>query len=390
MSTRTIRRVAMVAGGLSQGGAEKQLVYMAGALRRRGVDVRCYCLTTGDFHERSLQALGITPVWIGQREAPPFRLMRLARLLREFCPDVVQAGHFFANLYAALGARACGALSVGAIRNDGAFELRENRRWGRVLLRLPDAIVANSSAGARYAETHGRRDRVFLLPNMIDLPQFDAAESDLDLGASDERPLAMGVGRLVRAKRFDLFLAALAVARKRVPSLHGVIVGDGPERDAIQREARRLNLDETAVRFVGRRADVPALLRRAHILVSSSDHEGFPNVHLEAMAARVPIVTTPAGDAAAVIVPDVTGFVVPFRDVDGLADRMALLAASPSTRRTMGQAGRKRVEETYRGDRLAEQLLAIYAQAGLRKRGRLDRDVPASGGEVSTVRVEAP
>jgi hypothetical protein len=168
--TTNDRRVALIAGGLSQGGAEKQLVYMARALQQRGVDVRCYCLTQGDFYEAALTALNITPIWIGQFGAPPLRLLRLVSLLRAFRPQVVQAGHFFANLYAALGARGCGALSVGAIRNDGAFELRENKGWGPLLLKLPHVVIANSRAGARHAVAHGRRsDDVVVVPNVIDL-----------------------------------------------------------------------------------------------------------------------------------------------------------------------------------------------------------------------------
>jgi glycosyltransferase involved in cell wall biosynthesis len=364
------RRVALIAGGLSQGGAEKQFVYMARALQQRGVEVRCYCLTQGDFYEEALGSLNLPPVWVGQFGAPPLRLLRLARLLRAFRPQVVQAGHFFANLYAGIGARACGALSVGAIRNDGAFELRENKGWGPLLLRLPDIVIANSHAGARHAQAHGRRaEDVVVVPNVIDLDAFDAVQTDVDLRAGHTGSVAIAVGRLVGAKRFDRFLAALAIARRQVPHLHGVIVGEGPERESLEREARRLGLEAPVLRFIGRRADVPALLRQADVLVSSSDHEGFPNVLLEAMAARLPIVTTPAGDAASVVLADVTGYVVPADDIEGLSGRLVLLAASSALREQVGRAGRARVEAMYRDDSLADRLLTVYRDAAGR-RGR--------------------
>jgi glycosyltransferase involved in cell wall biosynthesis len=384
-------RVALIAGGLSQGGAEKQFVYMARALHERGVDVRCYSLTRGDFYEAALKDMGLEPIWIGRFGAPALRLLRLRRLLRAFAPHVVQAGHFFANLYAALGARACGAVSIGSIRNDGVFELRENKGWGPLLLRLPTTLIANSHAGAREAEARGRAEEdIAIVPNVIDLREFDAVETPLNLRLEPSRPLAIAVGRLVRQKRFERLLAGLAVARRTAPDLDLVIVGDGPERGALEREAARLGLGDTAVRFLGRRADVPALLRQADFLVSSSDHEGFPNVLLEAMAARLPAVATEAGDVASIVLPGVTGYVVPTDDIAQLADRMVALARAAGTRRAMGQAARKRVELMYQGNTLADRMLAAYHGAASRRSGRRrHRAFPAMASGEARARISA-
>ena len=363
------QRVALIAGGLSQGGAEKQLLYMAQALQQRGIDVRCYCLTRGDFYEQAFERSGIPVTWIGRFQTPLLRLARLIPLLRAFDPQVVQAGHFFANLYAALGARACGAVSIGAIRNDGAFELAENKGWGPWLMRLPTLVVANSRVGARFAQTHGRTpDDVVVIPNVIDLHAFDDVATTVNLREWAPGPLVIAVGRLVPAKRFDRFLQALLIARRTVPSLSGVIVGDGPQRSALEEQAARLGLADDALRFLGRRDDIPALLRQADMLLACSDHEGFPNVLLEAMAAGLPSITTPAGDAASVVLPNVTGVVVETDDIQQLAGAMTRLAMAPAMRAAMSRAARQRVERVYRPDGLADSLLAAYQQA--RGRGR--------------------
>jgi glycosyltransferase involved in cell wall biosynthesis len=364
-------RVALIAGGLALGGAEKQLVYMARALVDRGVALRCYSLTRGDAYEEAIRRAGAEPIWIGRRRTPAARLARLAYELARFRPHVVQAGHFFVNLYAALGASACGAVSVGALRNDAVFEMGEHGRWGPWLLRLPTVLVANSAAGCRNARTCGRtRDGVLLLPNVIDLSEFDAVRTGLDLRAeSAGATLALAVGRLVAAKRFDRFLEALARARRDRPELQGVIVGDGPERGALEALAAQIGLAGAGVRFLGARRDVPALLRQADMLVLCSDHEGFPNVLLEAMAARLPVITTPAGDARAVVLPGVTAYVVEPHDVEMLSVRMCELAAAPARRRAMGRAGRRRVESVFRPDLLADRLLEVYRTAEER-RGR--------------------
>ncbi|MCC7009049.1 MAG: glycosyltransferase [Acidobacteria bacterium] len=364
-------RIALVAGGLSQGGAEKQLLYMGRALVAAGAVVRCYSLTRGDHYEAAFRAAGLDPIWIGQRSAPPARLWTLARSLRAFRPDVVQAGHFFVNLYAGIAAKLCRAVSIGAIRNDGAFELRENPGWGPWLLRTPTVLVANSAAGAAFARASGRgHDEVVIVPNVIDLAAQDAATTTLQLRDAGVGPVVALVGRLVWAKRVDRFLAALARVRAVVPEVRGVIVGDGPERPALEEQAVSLGLAE-AVRFVGRRSDVPAILRQVDVLVSTSSHEGFPNVLLEGMAAGLPVVTTPAGDAAAVVVAGETGIVVGPDDIDALVDAIRRLVRDPGLRRQFGEAGRRRVEAEYQDRGLADRLFRVYEHArGLDHGGR--------------------
>ena len=147
-----------------------------------------------------------------------------------------------------------------------------------------------------------------------------------------------------------------------------MLVGDGPESVRLKGLADSLGLLPDGVEFAGRRDDVPALMARAAMLVLSSDHEGFPNVVMEAMAARLPVVATPAGDAADLVADGVTGHVVPFDDVPLMAERMASLARSPARAREFGAAGRLRVEQNFGHRGLLGHLLNAYGEAA-RKRG---------------------
>src|SRR5205085_157391 len=150
---------------------------------------------------------------------------------------------------------------------------------------------------------------------------------------------------LVPVKRFDRFLDAVALARRAAPGLKALLVGEGPDRDALERHAAALGLFPDHLAFLGRRGDVPRLLRQADVLVLTSDYEGCPNVVLEAMAAGVPVVTTPAGDAGRVVQDGVTGFVTPFDDTEGLAARLVRLCNAPDLRARLGQAARRRAEQ---------------------------------------------
>jgi glycosyltransferase involved in cell wall biosynthesis len=362
MSVKDLR-VALLAGTLGTGGAEKQLVYVARGLLAEGVTVRVYCLTRGEAHEASLAAIGLAPEWVGRWPNPLLRVAAFSRRLRRFRPHILHSAHFYTNLYVGLAGYLTGAMSVGTVRSDGLRELGFHPIWGRSLLSLPDGLIVNSTAALRnVVGLRKRADQVCLLPNVLDLAEFDrrAGEPAADR-AEPSVPSAIIVGRLIKAKRIDRFLRVLALACQSEPTLRGVVVGDGPERENLESLANELGLSPGRVRFLGERSDVPALLSVATLLMLTSDQEGFPNVLLEAMAARLPVVTTPAGDAARVVRDGVTGDVVPFEDLAGLADRLLELVRSPSRRTQFGQAGRLVVESEYGSDRCGLRALGAYA-----------------------------
>lgn len=362
-------RVALVAGSLTQGGAEKQLVYMARSLRDRGVAVQVYSLTRGEHYESVLEQLGLPPIWIGRVGNPLARVVLLARALRRLRPHVVQSGHFFTNLHVTLAARFIGAQAIGTLRNDATFEVRANGAWGRWLLHLPPVLVANSHAAVANAARLGASPaRIHVVSNVLDVEDFDARAGDARRAGPGEEATAVVVCRLVRAKRVDRFVDALAGARKRGARVRGFVVGEGPERGNLERRAQELNLSSGGLQFLGRRDDVPSVLQQADMLVVSSDHEGFPNVLLEAMAARLPVVTTPAGDAGVIVRDGETGFVVPFDDIETIAARLAQLASAPNLRRTMGLAGRAAVESQYCARRLSVRLIECYRATALQCR----------------------
>jgi glycosyltransferase involved in cell wall biosynthesis len=366
MSDARPLRVALIAGSLGQGGAEKQLLYLARELVRAEVEVQVFALTYGEHYESLFERAGVRVDWAG-RHRPPLRIADLAMMVRRFHPHVVQAGHFFTNLYAVAAARLCGGAEIGAIRNDTRFDMAECGHWGRVLLRAPRTLIANSREAARNAEAAGAEaNRVHVLTNVIDLADFDRGPRQaLRSGAPAPHveTIVASVARLVPAKRLDRLLRAIARVRRAGVPLRGLIVGDGPERVRLEALARELGLRPDGVVFAGARPDVPRLLSGADMLALTSQHEGFPNVLMEAMAARLPVVSTPAGDAASLVQEGVTGYIVPFDDEERLAGRLTELAESPAKRRAFGAAGRAIIEERYRVDTLVPRALRIYQDA---------------------------
>jgi glycosyltransferase involved in cell wall biosynthesis len=348
---------------------------MVRALLQEGVAVQVCALTRGEHYEPVLKALGIDVQWVGQYRNPAGRLFSLTAALRGFNPHVLQSAHFFTNLYVGLAAPLIGAVGIGAIRNDMTREMNSNPFWGKYLLTRVGSLISNSQEAVRNAQKLGvQPGRVTCLPNIIDLPEFDrdyqratSIPGNLTL---ESRIVVASVGRLVRAKRFDRFIDALALARKDAPELLGFIVGEGPERDNLQAYARQKGLSDQHLIFWGRRDDVPAIFRQTHIFVLTSDHEGLANVLLEAMAARLPVIVTPAGDSGEIVRDGVTGYVLPYDDISGIAVRMVDLARSASLRGVMGHEGRTYVETEYGADCLGVKLLSIYRHTAEHWRSR--------------------
>ena len=355
-------RVALVAGSLTNGGAEKQLVYIAKALAEAGVEVQVYCVTRGEFHQTSLAAMGLEPIWFGQRRNPLLRIGTLVRQLRAFRPHVIHSTHFFANIYAAIAGSLLRTMSIGAVRSSLAHCQEKMGRWVWLLLQTPTALIVNSNAAidSLTQQDFVRRDRLFYLPNAVALPSASQNGASAATISSSPRQncRAIFVGRLIAAKRLDRFIDAFSRARRQEPKLLATVVGDGPERSAMECSVAASELD--GFEFLGERSDVANLLNDSQMLVLSSDEEGLPNVVLEAMAAGLPVISTPAGDVPRLIEDGVHGFMVGFQDVDGMADCMVRLARDPELCRELGHNGRRCVEERYAFDRLSAKLLDIY------------------------------
>ncbi len=111
-------KVAFLAGTLAQGGAEKQLFYMAKALHDAGTLVTVFSLSHREYYHAKLRKTGIPVVWFGKRKNPFIRLIKIITELNRFQPDIIQSSHFFMNIYAGIAGRLLNKIGIGAMRGD--------------------------------------------------------------------------------------------------------------------------------------------------------------------------------------------------------------------------------------------------------------------------------
>ena len=357
-------RIAMVTGVLGKGGAEKQLFYIISAMIRLNFQLKVFTLTQGEYYENKLSELGVECIWIGKSPFPIWRLGVLLIEMIRFRPRIMYSTHFYGNIYSGLIGRILGILSIGSIRNDLALELKKNGFWGRWLIKLPHVLIANSQQAVSQLISIGEHSKkIFVLQNFIDLSEFDhLAKMKINPPGKNDKLKIILVARLVEQKRIDRFIEIIASLCKKHDNILGIIVGDGPEMENLQQIKIKLNLSQSQLLFWGQEENIPALLKQCDLLVLTSEHEGFPNVILEGMAANLPIVTSDVGDSKKIVIDGLSGFVIAGDNNSGFEEKIELLLASKDIREKMGNAGRKIVENEFNISKIDEILLNVLIQ----------------------------
>ncbi|MDP9407258.1 MAG: glycosyltransferase, partial [Actinomycetota bacterium] len=310
-------RVLHVMGRFAASGTERQLAGMLLAAASGGHWEPTLCvLRAGDAYAEEMRGAGIPVVEMSGWDADPRRLAALRGLARHDF-DVVHSSLYGANLLTRLALAGPGRPPVViSERRVEDWRPAPARLLDHALRPLADEFIGNSAdVGDFIRRAHGApADRVHVIRNGIDGSVFHPAP-EAERASRPAGPLRIGsVGRLVPVKGYDVLVEAVRLLDGTL-SADWVVVGEGPERARLERQAETL-----PVRFVGEvrdPRDVAEFLRTLDVFVLPSRAEGLPNVVLEAAACGVPVVATEApglSDAAAGAV------LVPPDDAAALAD----------------------------------------------------------------------
>jgi glycosyltransferase involved in cell wall biosynthesis len=208
-------------------------------------------------------------------------------------------------------------------------------RFRRLLYRRADVLTANTTGVMESLLSLFEARQLALLPNPLPMPEVPEAA-----GTARDREGFVTVARLVPQKGIDVLIRALGQTVGAARDWTLTVVGDGPEREALEFQAQQAGLKEQ-VQFLGFRSDPQKFLLQAGVFVLPSRFEGMPNALLEAMAAGLGVVVTDASPGPLeVVVNGVSGLVVPSDDPFALAEALDRLAADPLLRERLGAAAR--------------------------------------------------
>jgi glycosyltransferase involved in cell wall biosynthesis len=362
-------RVLYVVGNFVAGGAERHLLELWQRLDRERFQVEIAVFRREGQFTSEVEALGLPvhDLGVGNTIYAPSGWRGFARLVHRvlsFRPDVLQGYLFGPNLFAALAGRLCGVpVVVVSKRNLDAFETPRQIAAQRLAHRLATHVVAVSDAVADTAVALGvPRGRVTVIPNGVDVERFARAVPDPMVKGENGSPVVGAVGCLAARKDYPNLLAALALLESRGRRFRAVVVGEGKERPALERQVAQLGLGER-VRFLGERSDVERLLPGMDVFVLASREEGIPNALLEAMAAARPAVATAVGGTPEVIEDGATGWLVPPRDPEALAAALESALSDPGEAARRGAAAQRPARERMSIEAMVEKHQRFYLDA---------------------------
>lgn len=352
--------VGQMIGELPVGGAERLFVDLVNALDCPGkFVVLLRPPRSGPSMIGNLD--GNTPVYHVpvRKRYLPFDLMRLAGFLRDMRCDVVHSHMFWANLYGAISA-SLARVPVLVTSEHGRNEWKGAwHRWAerKVISRVADRRLCVSEDILRCRrDVDGVPEKLLeVVPNGTQIPAsaIGTEHDDLVIGS---------VGRLVPAKDFPTLVRAVAILLARGYRFRTEIVGEGPERAAIEDAIDAAGVGGS-VSLVGHQDRVSEWLSRWSLFVSSSVREGQPVALLEAMAHGLPCVATAVGGVPDTMRDGAEGLIVKPGDAEALAGAIASLIDDRSRRSQLATAARQRAIDDFSIDALARRCEAIYRQA---------------------------
>jgi len=300
---------------------------------------------------------------------------RIKRALRELRPDVVHTHSAKAGI---LGRAAAHALKTPAIVHGvhGApFYPYQNpivRSFYRACERWAASrchafvSVADAMTDLMVAAGVAPREKFVTIYSGMEVEPFLQSERHRDrvrgeLGYRPEDVVIGKVARLFHLKGHDDLIQAAAQVVRREPNARFLLVGDGLLAGPLRRRIAATGLDPY-FQFTGLVPPerIPLLLAAMDIVVHTSLREGLARVLPQALIAGKPVVSYDIDGAREVVIPDETGYLVPPRNVAGIEEALARLAADPGLRRRLGMEGRRRFTELFRHERMTAQLRDLY------------------------------
>lgn len=370
-------RVLHIVESLEAGGAERVVVEYALAHDRSRYEPEvCAVLGAGPLAS-ALSDAGVRLHVLRRRvKFDPAAILRLARVIRSGPFDVVHTHNFAALSVGAPAAALAGAPAL--VRTEHNVVRRHfpfRNRMSRLAAARESAQIAVSEAVRQSHLAAGRipPDRFVTIRNGIDdrRMRVDRGRDDVreELGIGRDAFVCLTVASLTAQKDHGNLLRAAVDVSRATPEAVFLIAGRGPREGRLVEEAGELGM-EGSVRFLGRRLDVPLLMRSADVFVLPSAWEGLPITILEAIAGGLPCVATAVGGVPEVVEDGRSGYLVAPHDPASLADRILRLAGDPEGRRSMARRAREIYERGFTAAHMTRQTEALYDMVLAREFGR--------------------
>ncbi len=358
---------------LKVGGLERTLAYIVENLDPSIFSVEVWCISAGGAIADELLDTGHKLRVLNLHDYyNPLNVFQLAKRLRHEKVVILHSHAYFANTMGRMAA----ILARVPVRfahiqtSHWASHERSSRNYfvDRILSHFTNRIIACSDSAGRFQIEALKisPQKIFTLHNCTDIQRYAsqeataAARKELGIGEND---LVLGsVGRLEKLKGHRLLLEVTKDLIESFPTLKLVIIGDGVEREILEKKRSDLGLADHVI-LVGLRNDVERLLPVLDVYVQPTiGREGLPLTVIEAMAARLPVVASDIGGTCEAVTHNKTGILVPPGDQDSLTSALSRILSDQEMRSRMGQEGWKLCKQKFSVESMVEALTTLYLE----------------------------
>ncbi len=360
-------KILMFIDGLAMGGKERRMVELVKGLSKNK-EINCaVALMNHDVYYKEIFGLNV-PVYflIRKIRKDPVIFLKLLLICKRFKPDIIHVWDSMTALYASSIAHTLGIKLINAMITEAPLHLDEPTiKRTKFSARFSDIMLSNSEAGLRSYHISEEKGRFIHngfageRTRNIDDPGAVKIKNDIK-----EKFVVGIVGALQERKDHKVFIkSAISIISRRVDVVF-LIVGDGPLRTELENSVP-LEM-KSKIKFLGLQSETESLINIFDIGILTTNQkvhgEGISNSILEYMALCKPVIATNGGGTPEIVDDGVTGFLVDEDSSEQLTEKIEILLDKPELRKSMGEAGMKKVKSEFSIEQMVNKTIELYKE----------------------------
>lgn len=298
----------------------------------------------------------------------PSLIWQAKKLVKENNIDIIQTHGYKANVLGYFLKKVCKKPWIGFAHGytDENLKVRLYNKLDKFVLRYPDIVVPVSDSLKKILTRSGVSEkRIKIIYNAVDKnelrPDLTPEELKEKYEINNREKVVGVVGRLSPEKGVEVFLKAFKQTIDRFPSIKGIIIGDGQEKEKLLNYCSNNGMEDKVI-FTGYQNNIANFYQIMDLLVLPSYSEGLPNVVLEAMSFKIPVIATSVGGVPEIITDGESGLIISSGNPEVMSDNIIYLLNDEEKRKKLGENGYWSIYPKFSPENRASHILSLYRE----------------------------